>query len=86
MKSDVWSLGTTLLELMGIRPYYWNNYRRLPTKNGYFESPFDEDDIESKELSCFLEKCFEEIEERSSVNELVNVSVMRWEIMNSVYL
>ena len=77
MKSAVWSLGTALLELMGIRPYYWCDNDCLPTMNGSFELPFHEEDIESEELADFLIECFEEIaDKRWSVNELMNVSVM----------
>ena len=77
MKSDVWSLGIVMLELMGIRPYYWRDNDHLPTMNGSFELPFDVDGIESAELVDFLEKCFEErVNTRWSVNELLNVSVM----------
>ena len=77
MKSDVWSLGIVMLELMGIRPYYWRDNDYLPTMNGSFELPFDVDGIESAELVDFLEKCFEErVNTRWSVNELMNVSVM----------
>ncbi len=31
MKSDVWSLGIVLVELMGIAPYYGNDNGNLPT-------------------------------------------------------
>ena len=77
MKSDVWSLGTVLIEMMGITPYsgYENNH--LPTLLIFYESPFRADDIQSSELTYFLKKCFEErVSERWSVNELLNVSVM----------
>ena len=77
MKSDVWSLGTTLLELMCIRPYYWRDNDYLPTMNGCLWLPFHEEDIESAGLTDFLKKCFEErVSKRWSVNELMNVSVM----------
>ena len=77
MKSDVWSFGTTLLELMGIIPYYWCDNDHLPTMNGGFELPFKRDTIKSSELADFLKKCFEErVRERCNVNELMNVSVM----------
>ena len=77
MKSDVWSFGTSLIEMMGIIPYYWRDNDRQPKMNGSFEYPFDVDDIESSELADYLKKCFEErVSERWSVNELLNVSVM----------
>ena len=77
MKSDVWSLGTALLELMGITPYYRCDDDRLPTMKRYFRLPFHDEDIESAILTDYLKKCFEErVSERSSVNELLNVSVM----------
>ena len=76
MKSDVWSLGTALMELMGITPYYWYKYNRLPTLNGDFESPFKADTIKSSELAVFLKKYFYIMDMRWSVNELMNVSVM----------
>ena len=87
MKSDVWSLGTTLLELMGITPYYRCDDDRLPTMNGRFELPFKADTIKSSELADFLKKCFEKIvSKRWSVNELLNVSVMGWRMMSSIHL
>ena len=87
MKSAVWSLGIALLELMGIRPYYWRDNDHLPTMNGRFELPFKRDTIKSSELADFLKKCFEErVSERSSVNELMNVSVVRWRMTSSIHL
>ena len=75
MKSDVWSFGIALLELIGITPYYGYSYNLLPTMNGDFESPFYVYDIKSSELADFLKKYFQKYD-RSSVNELLNVSVM----------
>ena len=76
-KSDVWSFGIALVELMGIAPYYGNDNGDLPTMNGRFELPFKADTIKSSELADFLKKCFEKIvSKRWSVNELLNVSVM----------
>ena len=34
MKSDVWSFGIVLLEMMGMTPYYGYETDELPTKNG----------------------------------------------------
>ena len=77
MKNDVWSLRIALMEMRGMRPCYWNNYRRLPRKNGGLKSPFKADDIQSSQLAHFLAKCFDEsMSERCSVNELMDVSVM----------
>ncbi len=87
MKSDVWSLGTALMEMMGIRPYYWRDNDDLPTMNGSFELPYKRDTIKKSELVNFLKKCFEKrMRKRWSVNELMNVSVMRWRMMSSIHL
>ena len=75
MKSDVWSLGTALLELMGITPCVELN-GCLPIMYDYdLRLPFDERSIKSSELIDFLKKCFRKYD-RSSVSELLNVSVM----------
>ena len=76
MKSDVWSFGIALLELIGITPYYGYSYNLLPTMNGDIKDPFDERNITSSELAYFLKSCFQSVNERWSVNELMNVSVM----------
>ena len=86
MKSDVWSLGTALIELMGITPYYWYKYNRLPTLNGDFESPFKADTIKSSELAVFLKKYFYIMDMRWSVNELMNVSVMGCRMTSRIHL
>ena len=76
MESDVWSFGTALLEMMGIRPYYrWRN-EKLPIRICKNDPPFEENEIESEELVGFLKQCFQKKEERWGVNELMNVSVM----------
>ena len=76
MKSDVWSFGIALIEIMGIRPYSWCDDDHLPTMNGRFESPFKADTIKSSELADFLKECFQKASARSSVIELLNVSVL----------
>ena len=76
MSSDVWSLGIALIEMMGITPYCGYRNEKLPPKNGDLSLPFKEDDIESEELLGFLKKCFQKKEERWSVNELLNVSLL----------
>ena len=77
MKSDVWSLGIALIELMGMTPYHEYENNDLPTMNDDFELPFKRDTIKSSELADFLKKCFEErVSERWGVNELMNVSGM----------
>ena len=92
MKSDVWSLGIALIEMMGIRPYCRYKYNCLPTLNGGFESPFDVGDIESASLTDFLKKRFEErMNQRWNrseliVSELLNVSVLLWRMMSSIHL
>ncbi len=80
MKSDLWSLGIALIEVMGIRPYYWYDNDDLPTMNGSFESPY-RDTIKSSELVDFLNKCFVVTDiwngiDRWSVKESMNVSAM----------
>ena len=75
-KSDVWSLGTALLELMGITPCVELKNGCLPIMYDYdLRLPFDERSIKSSELIDFLKKCFRKYD-RSSVSELLNVSVM----------
>ena len=87
MKSDVWSLGIALIEMMGIIPYYDYENDRLPTEDGYDVLPFEEEDIKSEELDEFLQKCFEmEMDDRWSVNELMDVSGMKWRMMSSIHL
>ena len=86
MKSDMWSFGITLIEMMGMTPYVAYENDCLPTKKRDLDLPFKEEDIESEELLDFLKKCFLTKEERWSVNELLNVSVMGWRMMSSIHL
>ena len=77
MKSDVWSLGIALIGMLGVTPYVGYENDRLPTKEGDYELPFDEDNIRSSELVDFLQNCFEmEVDGRWNVNALLYVSVM----------
>ena len=76
MKSAVWSLGIALLELIGIRPYYWCDDDYLPIMSGDLRSPFGGRSITSSELIGFLEKCFQKANARWCVSELLNVSVL----------
>ena len=85
MKSDVWSFGIALLEMMGITPYAAYENDCLPTKKRDLSLPFKEEDIESEELLDFLQKFFQEVDDRSSVNELLNVSVLWWRMTSSIH-
>ena len=76
MKSDVWSLGIALLEMMGVTPYIGYKTYDLPTRRRYHMLPFDEHDIESPGLVSFLKKCFVEIDKGWIVEQLMNVSGM----------
>ena len=86
MKSDVWSLGISLIELMGMRPYdgYGGLLMRMKIRD--CRLPFKEEDIESEELIDFLKKCFLKKEERWSVNALLNVSMLGGRMMSSIHL
>ena len=72
MKSDVWSFGIMLVEMLGIIPYDDSDSYDLPDTIRRGELPFSEFEIESKELIDFLKKCF--LNERWNVNELMHVS------------
>ena len=76
MSSDVWSLGIALIELMGITPYARCNKNCLPTMNLEAVFPYTEHEIKSAYLTYFLKKCFEDVDERWSVMELMKVSGM----------
>ena len=75
MKSDVWSLGIALIEMMGVTPYIGYKTYDLPMR-GYHRLPFDEHDIESPGLVFFLKKCFKDVKNRWSVSRLMNVRVV----------
>ena len=71
--------------MMGITPYVKHENDDLPTMNAFFQLPCDEDDIESEELLDFLQKFFQEVDDRSSVNELLNVSVLWGRMTSSIH-
>ena len=76
MKSDVWSLGITLIEMMGLTPYYRCENNGIPAVDGSSKAVFDKEEIESRELFDFLNKCFQKNTVRWSVNELLTVSML----------
>ena len=76
-KSDVWSFGISLIEMMGMTPYDGCGKNDLPTVRRILDLPFDIGVINSSDLIYFLQNCFERVSERRSVKELMNVSVMR---------
>ena len=85
MKSDVWSLGISLIELMGITPYVmYEGHCELMMFGSIL--PLREYSDISTELIDFLKKCFKDVDERWSVNELLNVSVLRRRLMSSMRL
>ena len=86
MKSDVWSFGIALIELMGITPYVKYETDDLPTKAGYYRSQYDDDDIKSEELIDLIVNCVEVVNYRWSANELMDVSVMGWRMMSRIRL
>ena len=85
MKSDVWSLGMALIEMMGIIPYSEldNSIDRV---NGSVRLPFNSLTIKSKEMVSFLLGCFQWVNQRCNVNELMNVSVLRWRMISRNHL
>ena len=76
MKSDVWSLGIALIEMMGLTPYYRCENNDIPAVVDDCVEVFDKEEIESRELFDFLNKCFQKNTVRWSVNELLTVSML----------
>ena len=85
MKSGVWSLGMALIEMMGIIPYAEPD-QGIDKVNGSVRLPFNSLTIKSDELLSFLLGCFQWVNERRSVKELMNVSVLRWRMMSRNHL
>ena len=85
IKSDVWSLGMALIEMMGIIPYAEPD-QGIDKVNGSVRLPFNSLTIKSDELLSFLLGCFQWVNERRSVKELMNVSVLRWRMMSRNHL
>ena len=76
LKSDVWSFGISLIEMMGMTPYYECETNHLPAVYNRNALPFHKSEINSADLIVFLHKCFKmDVYERWSVSELMNVSV-----------
>ena len=78
LKSDVWSLGVLLFKAMtGVFPYSGHCEEAIPKATDPFDILADFG-IHSKELLDFLQKCLvKDVNERSSVSELMDVSVSR---------
>ena len=77
MKSDVWSFGTALLELMGITPYVESENGCLPTNDDVLIHSVNVEGIQSAQLAHFLKECFRRVYKRWSVKQLMTVRVMR---------
>ena len=77
IKSDVWSLGVALLEMMGITPYVESENGCLPTNDDVLMHSVNVEDIQSAQLVHFLKKCFRREYKRWNVKQLMTVRVMR---------
>ena len=86
MKSDVWFLGTTLIEMMGITPYVESENGCLPPNDDVLVHSVNVEDIQSAQLAHFLKKCFRREYKRSSVKQLMTVNGMGWRMMSSIRL
>ena len=86
IKSDVWSLGITLIDIFGITVSLYRVTDVIPVWRECFELEFDALDSTPAELVDFLKKCFQLKDERWSVSDLMNVSVMGWRMMSSIHL
>ena len=81
--SDVWSLGVSLIEMIGETPYPRYRKNCIPPMDGYGIIAYYNTNIKSKAFIDFIDECFGlacsmwEVDERWSVKELMNVSVIR---------
>ena len=85
-KSDVWSLGIALTIMTGTTPCACYVVDILPRRKGRYVLRFDKDASVPKEVVDFLQKCIQKTEDRSTVSELMDVSVMGLRMMSSIPL
>ena len=77
LKNDVWSLGMTMLEIVeGVNPLIEEVLRAIDCVRKRFKPRFSEGKW-SEESKDFVEKCLvSDVEQRTSVSELMEVSVV----------
>ena len=74
--SDEWSLGTVLVSMIGIIPRVLQGRDWLNPGGGRFVLDFDEHAYVPKEVVDFMQQCIQKKKNRSTVSELMDVSVM----------
>ena len=76
-KNDVWSLGMTMLEMVeGVNPLFSDDMLTIECVRKRFKPRFSEGKW-SEDSKDFVEKCLvSDMEQRASVNELMEVSVL----------
>ena len=77
LKNDVWSLGMTMLEIVeGVHPLIDDDWLTIDCVRKRFEPCFSKGKW-SEESKSFVEKCLvSDMEQRASVNEVMEVSVL----------